>query len=307
MAAKVAITHSRIRLGAKRTNSKRLHQLIAKLITTHGDVDAIVLPPYPFTGPVIGYYSYNKVRHKLREAAERISSRRGGIMGISANQLVKWSKEANAYIIGGPIVERAGPNLYLSMLVSSPDGSIFYKYRKIGLTPDDVEHGIRYGKEVGVLTLKPSGIKIGLFIDEDLAYPEIFRGMQIHGVNIVIGVMAPYNSPHFGPVRSSNGIITMNTSVIKEFLSVRSREVGVPFILVGSVIEGNNYSGTNINIAYLDTITVEPDIGVLDDSIFSIEDDTSYFIVEVDPRSSRSRALIEPIETFMINSCKKLK
>lgn len=307
MTAKIAITHSRIRLGAKRTNSKRLYNLITKIVSNHRDVNTIILPPYPFTGPIIGYYSYNKVKTKLREVAERVSGRRGGILGLSAGQLVKWSKETGTYIVGGPIIERAGPNLYLSMIVSSPDGSIIYKYRKIGLTPDDAEHGIRYGKEVGILHLEHLGVKIGLFIDEDLAYPEIFRRMQAQGVNIVIGVMAPYNSPHFGPVRSDNGVISMNTKIIREFLTVRSREVGVPFILIGSVIEGNNYSGTDINIAYLDTITVEPDIGVLNDGIFSIEDDTSYFIVEVDPKTSKSKSLPEPIETLMINTCRKMR
>ncbi len=301
---KIAVLHTKIKMGAKRTNARRLGILIDRILSSiNSTIDMVVLPSYPFTGPIVGYYSPSKVPSKLREFAEKIAVR-SGTVGPTVGYMIKWSREYGVYIAGGPIVERAGPRLYLTSVIIAPDGSIAGKYRKVNLTREEIEAGISYGREPGIFNADGGRIKIGVFIDEDLALPELFRAMQLHKVNIIIGKMMPYNSEHLGKiVEYRERAITMETSMISTFLVARAREIGVPIILVGGILDGGNSN----SIAFMSTIPVDPDEGIIESNIYGLDEEDAHMVVEISREHSISKPIPEAALRFFKNMICKTK
>ncbi|GBF08936.1 hypothetical protein apy_06610 [Aeropyrum pernix] len=295
---RIAILHSRVKLAAKRSNARRHSILIDKVVSTR-TVDLIVLPAYPFTGPLIGYYPPSKARLKLRELAEKISEKNVPA-GPSVSFMSRWSQEYGVYILGGPIIERAGPRIYVTTVLTSPDGSIAGKYRKVSLTEEERDMGISPGKEPGIFKLKVNGsdVSLGVFSDEDLATPEIFRHLQLGGSKMIIGTIFPYNSSFLGGIIDDEGLVTMDHTVVKTFLEVRSRETGVPIILVGSIID----SGVE-TIAYMSTIPVEPDEGVIEDKMFGPDDESPIFI-DLNEKATNPRKPPEHLKILVKSLCR---
>jgi len=300
---KMVVIHGRVRIGAKRTNLKRLNLMIQSILQSKDEVDVIVLPSYPVTGPVIGYYPPNRIRHAAKNMAERISSR-GTAIGQSIGTLARWSEEYGIDMIAGPIIERAGPKLYLSILHIASTGFIEGKYRKITLTRGEEGAGLSPGKDVAVFNIHNKG-KIGVFIDEDLAHSEIFRLMQSRDINIIVGFMLPYASNYFKMEHDSQlGILTMNLDTVSEFLSVRSRETGVPIILVGGGVEGGHSANHN-SIAYMPTIPAEPDVGVVRNRILSYDRLDTDMLIDIDTSISKPREINPVIYKILKDICKR--
>jgi len=70
----MAILHTRIKLGARRTNMKRLEEIINRVMINHDDIDLIYLPAYPLTGPIVGYYPNQKVKNMLKNYAKGLTN-----------------------------------------------------------------------------------------------------------------------------------------------------------------------------------------------------------------------------------------
>jgi len=306
LAVRIGVLHSTVRLGTKRSNTNRISRYVSRLVSERPEVDAIVLPPYPLTGPIVGYYPKDQLRTKIREYAERINVRDVGRTSVGA--LAKIAAQYKKYLIAGPLLERAGPRVYVTTVVIDPSGAIIGKYRKIALTSAEKEAGLSHGKEVEVVDIK--GARLGVFADEDLAMPEIFRMMQQRGVNMIIGTMLPYISDYFG-MEHQDGVATMKFDDLESFLIVRSREVGVPIILVGGFVEGNprgvnaGYSyGDRPYIAFNSSIPVDPDTGIIKEKVYTQKDMNSYFIVEINSNTNKPRPLPEATTLFAKGFCR---
>ena len=306
MAVRIGVIHSSIRLGTKRSNTSRITRYVERLVNERPEVDVVVLPPYPLTGPVVGYYPKDQLRSKIKEFAERINPR--DLNRTSVGALAKIAANYNVYIVAGPLLERAGPKVYLTTVALSPSGAVIGKYRKISLTSAEREAGLSAGKDVEVVSIK--GARLGLFSDEDLAMPEIFRMMQQRDVNMIVGTMLPYISDYFG-MEQVDGVATMKLSDLESFLVVRSREVGVPIILVGGFVEGNP-RGARINggygdkpfIAFSNSIPVDPDTGIIKHKVYGQRDANAYFIVEINSNTSKPRPLPEASTLFAKGFCR---
>ncbi len=298
---KIGVIHGKTRMGAKRGNTRRLAGLVQGLVEKH-EVNLIVLPPYPFTGPIIGYYPPSKVKHVLSSYAERLGR------SIASSSMIlypmRWSRELGVNILVGPVIERAGPRLYVTAIMIDSYGSITEKYRKIVLTREEEKYGIVRGKDPGILTIPGFNARIGVFIDEDLSHPEVFRAIQNHNANFIIGFMLPYNSETFTMVREENYMRTMDRKFIEYFLSVRSRETGLPMVLVGGIVEELGNHGYQ---AYMPTIPVEPDMGVIHDRIKGLEDADTYMVIDIDINASRSKPLTTASKEIIKKLCKEIK
>ena len=309
MAVRIGIIYASIRLGTKRSNTSRISRYVERLVTERPEVDVVVLPPYPITGPVIGYYPKDQLPAKIREFAERISQRELG--KVSVNALAKIAVQHRKYIVAGPLLERAGPKVYITTVVIDPRGSIIGKYRKITLTSAEKDAGISAGKDVEVVDIK--GVKLGVFIDEDLATPEIFRMMQQREVNIILGTMLPYISDVFS-LESYDGVATMKLSDIESFLVVRSKEVGVPVLLVGGFVEGNSRVVApgrgepsyveRPYIAFTNTIPVDPDTGVIREKVYGEKEMNSHLVVEINSSTNKPRPIPEATVLFAKGFCR---
>jgi len=282
------IIHGRVRLGARYSNMRYIKRVVTETLENiDKSVDVIVLPPYPLTGPVIGYVNENRIYDNIKSSADMLSQKT--VSNKTMEFLVRLARDHDVSIITGPLFERAGPRLYVTSLYIDRFGSLVAKYRKIGVTRLEREHNIHPGSEPGVFILGPQQARIGVFIDEDLAYPEIFRSLQAEGVNIILGFMLPYVSDYFKIVTDEQKKMTMDEETIVKFLEVRSRETGVPIVLVGGIVEASNHSYG----AYMRTIPVEPDVGAILDKAKGPADPNQYMLVEVDIRTSRPRPLYE--------------
>ncbi|MGC9112314.1 carbon-nitrogen hydrolase family protein [Acidilobus sp.] len=283
MPLRIAVLHTRIRLGARRTNTKRLLELAAKAMSDH-PVDVLVLPAYPVTGPIVGYYPDQKVPSILKGFAERISESEMQL-SPTLTMVSKVSEEYGVYVIAGPLVERAGPRLYLTTIVVGPNGRLIGKYRKVALTRKERESGLTPGKDVLVFDVGRTNVRVGVFVDEDINYPEVLRSLSYSGADVVIGAMLPFQS-NFIRMRSepSNGILTLDYEQVMELLDVRTRENGFSAVLVGGAVEGSNGLGY---VAFMPTIMAEPENGVIKDRIRLFDDLDLPVYVEVDKAASR--------------------
>ncbi|MEN3000018.1 MAG: carbon-nitrogen hydrolase family protein [Acidilobaceae archaeon] len=298
---KVGIIHERIKLDAKRTNAKRLGELIRKLKAEHREVKIIVLPSYPFTGP-LSLFAENRLPKLLWNGAEAIPVGAGRTRQSSASALlVKWSLETKSYIIAGPIIEKAGPRTYLTVVMSSPEGLVVSKYRKIAISKLEERVGISSGKELGVFDIE-SHSRIGIFVDEDLVYPEIFKAFIAKQVNAIIGFLLT-DSPYFGDIVTNNGVKMPNTTALYSFLFARSRETGLPIILVGGSVEIGDGKG----FFTVPTIPVDPEIGIVENKALRGEEGKEYVVVELDLENSKPRELSERDSHVARLCCKALE
>ncbi len=302
MRVTIGIIYEKVKLDAKRSNAKRLEDAINRLVKGH-DVSIVVLPSYPFTGP-LSVYDSSKVRRFVWSNAERITinaakSKHSSIVATIA----RWSSEYGVYIIGGPIIERAGPKMYLTLVATSPEGEVVGRYRKISISKLEEEAGISSGRLPGLMIFNKLNIAIGVFVEDDIAYPELFRLMQMGGANVVLGFALPYQSSFLGGIKQIGpNIYSMDLEVETSFLVARSKEIGVPIILVGGAVET---SGSKERLYIMPVIPVEPDVGVLKDRIKGVDDLGTNVIVEVDTSISKPRAIEMIDQTVFRIMCKR--
>jgi predicted amidohydrolase len=282
---KIGVLHLRIKLSSKRSNVKKLQQLITSLMNKHrGEIDVLVLPQHPLTGPIIGYYGAERVNSHLRSAAERLQSAwRGG--GYTINTLSKIASDYGVAVVGGPIVERAGPRLYFSMIYINSRGEVAGRYRKMTLSKAEERHAIGHGYDLGLFDVE-GRLKVGVFADSDILNPEIFRGFQLMGANLLIGSLLPQEGGAIPLERTSYGILRPHRDFLHSLALTRALETGLPLILVGGIVEDSN-SGSII--ACSETLVVDPEAGILEAFKRGIDEPDSYVIVELDPVRSKPR------------------
>ncbi|MCE4621378.1 MAG: carbon-nitrogen hydrolase family protein [Desulfurococcales archaeon] len=299
MNVRLGLLHTRTKLGYRRANLKKLNRSLVNAVENK-DVDAVVVPAFPLIGPIIGYYPEVKARHYIRSYAERLFSSKET---HSVNILSKLAMSYGIEIIGGPIIERAGPRLYLTMFHIDSDGMLRGKYRKITVTEKEAEMGISPGREFAIFEIGKK-LKVGVFSDEDLIRSEIFRYFQFSGVNVVIGTMLPYESDYIRitTLASSGTIKTMDENVVKSLLLTRALETGVPIILLGGAVEASN---STADVAFMPTIIAEPEMGVPDKLVKGYDDLEEIVVVEVDTTTSVPRKCDELCMASLKNFCQK--
>lgn len=281
----LAVVHLEIKLGSKRSNLKRLQSIMTSLFQgrRRGEIDAVLLPQFPLTGPIIGYHNEDRVLAHLRNAAERLQPGRGG-SGFTVSTLSRLAGEYGVSFIGGPLVERAGPWLYFTLFYINDRGEIEDKYRKVTLSEAERKHGIGRGSASKVFTL-PGGLRIGVFSDNDLVNPELFRSMQIDGANIAVGTLLPARGSPI-PIEERDGVLTPRRPFLENLASARSFETGLPLILVGGIVLDSN--GGSL-LGYSDTIIIDPEHGVIESYVRGVDDPNSHVIVEIDSEASTPR------------------
>lgn len=296
---RVAIVHSKVKLQAKRANLRRIHAMLTTLIEDErANIDAVVTPPYPLTGPIAGYLPSSRSTKAVKNLAERITLA-GSSIGHGVSQLVRFSEEDGIHLIAGPIIERAGPRLYMTVVHISPRGMIEAKYRKISLSKAEIEAGISPGKDLTVFNIGKG--RIGVFVEDDLGLPEMFRYYQMYNVNLIVGYMLPYQSRYFRQDTLDGNVLTMELGSVKSFLTVRSIETGIPVVLVGGGVEGNHGNQGGL-VAFMHTIPTDPEYGVAESRIKDADDldNSPRMIIDLDVNASRPRRLENPDVAFRV-------
>ncbi len=253
----VALIHMRLKPLARKTNLERARKLVKEAAMKGARL--VVLPAFVNIGPFFLHYPRNRNKAITRNQAERIP-------GSTFEYLSMVAIENGVYLIAGPIIERAGPKIFLTTMIISPSGSLMAKYRKIASNGLDEELGISSGRQVVVVD--EIGRSMGIMAEDDIFYPEIARSLLLEGATLFVTSLRP----------------GLDTNRIKLMLMSRSVENSVPILAVGSVFE------TIDNIVEIPTMVVDPNKGIIEE--ISEPKDT-YLLVEVVEQPSNIKDIVE--------------
>jgi predicted amidohydrolase len=153
------------------------------------------------------------------------------------------------------------------------------------LSKAEERHAIGHGYDLGLFDVE-GRLKVGVFADSDILNPEIFRGFQLTGANLLVGSLLPQEGGPIPLERTSYGIIRPHRDFLYSLVLARTLETGLPLILVGGVVEDGN-SGSII--AYSETLVADPEAGIIEAFKRGIDEADSYIIVELDPAKSKPR------------------
>jgi len=231
---RIAIAHMSLKLMSKKLNFERTKKVVQEAKQRGAKV--IILPSMLNVGPVFSFFSPAQVKTIVKNHAERIPS------GPTSTFLSSLSVSNGIFIVAGPIIERAGPKIFLTSFAVSSAGSIVKKYRKIVLNPLDKNLGFSEGRSLEYFDLKE---KYGILIENDLYFPEISRGLSILGSTVLISY------PRIEPVFDKK---------LKKLLESRSIENNLPLISVGGLVKSQEQT-----IAELPTFIYDPYEGLVEE------------------------------------------
>ena len=171
---RIAIAHMRTKLLSKKVNLERVKRFALEAKRRRASI--LLLPSMFNTGSLFEFYSSTRLRRALRSAAEKIP-------GPTTEHVVSLAMDAGLYIMGGPIIERAGPKLFLTAFAVSPTGTVQCKFRK--MFPGESDLGISPGKDI---TIANTIANVGMLVEDDVMLPEIARGMAFLGANFFVAL-----------------------------------------------------------------------------------------------------------------------
>lgn len=251
-----------------------------KLIKTSKERGAklVVLPSlFPVGNAFELYNNEKKMRSMVKNLAEKIP-------GSSTDILVKLAMEGEVHLIAGPLLEQAGPKIFLTTLVISPDGEIIGKYRKIVVSEKDIRLGISGGKEPIYVVLDN---KYGIISEDDLMSPEISRILSLGGSQAVIGTMRALNKKQ---------------EIVKHLAISRTIENGISYLITGEMIE--NEDGEIIGSS--PTFITTPESLIYKEA----EEEDSMILVEssiITQNKENIFSRLSNMETIINGLCKSIK
>ncbi|MET1102201.1 MAG: carbon-nitrogen hydrolase family protein [Pyrodictiaceae archaeon] len=257
MTLRVALIHMKMRLLAKKSNLEKARKLIKEAAVKGARL--VVLPSMLNIAPFYLYYPPQRARAIARNQAERIP-------GPTAEYLSMTAVENGVFIVAGPIIERAGPRLFLTTLIIAPDGTILAKYRKISINGVDADLGMSSGKSPYVI--HDVERRIGVMAEDDIYYPEISRSLLLMGATAII-VSLRIGDP---------------IDKLKLMLLARSIENHVPVLAVGGALEAMD------KYIEVPTLVAVPEKGIVEE-LYETTD--TYLLVEVMSKPENSKDLLE--------------
>ena len=207
----IGLIHMRLKELMRRQNIETAKKLL-KIARDKG-VKLAILPSLFPVGNVIEVYDNSK---RLKGIVKNLSEK---IPGEATETFIDLATEAQIYLIAGSIIEQAGPKLFVTTLIVSPQGEILGKYRKMAISERERNLGISTGKEPTYITLDH---RYGLITEDDIFVPEVSRILRYKGVSVILGTLKPYPLP---------------PEVIKSVSVTRAIEEETPFIMVGQEVE----------------------------------------------------------------------
>jgi len=231
---RIAIAHISLKLMSKKVNFEKAKRVVHE--AKQRGAKAVILPSMLNIGPIFSFYSPAQVKSIVRNHAERIPS------GPTATFLSSLAVSSGVFIISGPIIERAGPKVFLTSFAVSPAGSFLKRYRKIVLNPIDRTLGFSEGRTLEFFDLKE---KYGVMIEGDVLFPEIARGLTILGSTVLLAF--PRIEPAFD-------------KKLRKLLEARSIENNLPIISMGGMVKSQEQT-----LSELPTYIFDPSEGLLEE------------------------------------------
>ncbi|BCS91919.1 Nitrilase [Metallosphaera sp. J1] len=272
----ISLTHLKLKEMAKKHNIEKAKKLV-KTAKERG-AKLVVLPSlFPVGNGFEVYDNEKKMRSVVKNLAEKIP-------GNTSEIVIKLAMEGQVHVIAGPLLEQAGPKVFLTTLVISPDGEIIGKYRKVASSEKDIRLGISNGKEPMHVVLDK---KYGLIAEDDLMSPEINRLLYFGGSQAVIGTMKAY------PKKQDS---------VKHLAIARTLENDMSYLINGEIIE--NEEGDIVG--YSPTFITTPDSLIYKEA----NEEDSIVLVESTMITTNHDNLISKagdLESIITGLCKSVK
>ena len=237
---RIALLHMKLKLLVKRSNLDRVRKLLRQVVDKNGGVHVAVLPAFVNIGAFYLFYPEQRAANIVKHQAERIP-------GPTTEYLGKVAVENSIFIVGGPIIERAGPRIFLTTFVISPTGDVIGKYRKLIVNEREKSFGITSGKDVVVVDQLER--KIGVMTEDDLLAPEIARSLILKGATVITTTLS----------------FSLDQKMLETLLVTRAVENWVPIFALGGIVEYNN------EVREVPTIIVDPEQGGVTDKHYGEE------------------------------------
>lgn len=231
---KIAIAHIALKLLSKKQNYEKAKKIVHD--AKQKGVKLVILPSMINLGPVFSFMSPAQMKSIIKNHAERIPS------GSTVTYLSSLAVSSGLFIIAGPILERAGPKVFLTSVAISPTGNLIRRYRKMVLSHAERGMGISAGKSLEIIDIKE---KYGILIEGDAYYPEIARGLTILGSTFLI------NFPRIEPAFDKK---------LKKILEARSIENNIPIISIGAAVKSQEQF-----LGEIPTLIYDPSEGLLEE------------------------------------------
>ena len=133
------------------------------------EADIIVLPELPFTG------------YRFRDRAELAALAEDPARSPGISALVELCRE-NGFHLATGFAEKAGDRIFNSALIIGP-GGIVQTYRKLHLF--DAENDYFDPGDRPLETVDIRGLRVGLMICYDWAFPEVARTLALQGADLI--------------------------------------------------------------------------------------------------------------------------
>lgn len=253
---KIAISHILLKIGSRKVNYDRVKRSVSEAKEKGAHV--VLLPSMFNIGTFQNIYTVSQAKEIAKNVAEKIPGKQ------SSNLLVKLAITYDVHILAGPILERAGPRLFLTSMLVSPSGVVTGRYRKIALDVIDRAIGISPGRGVNIANLKN---KVGVLSEHDILYPEISRMMVMAGASLLI------NFARIGE---------LNDRKLERLGETRSIENNVPMIVVGGGLESAERVLTETP-----SLVIDPKEGVLERiTLDELGKNVTYGVIAAEVRPS---------------------
>lgn len=273
----IGLLHLKLKEASKKTNVEKAKKLIKE--AKERGAKLVILPSLFPVGNIFEIYENDK---KSKSIIRNLSEK---IPGTITDTLINLATEGEIHLVAGPILEQAGPKVFLTTLIISPQGEIIGKYRKVIISEKDVRLGISSGKEPVFMSLDK---RYGILAEDDIFSPEINRVLALGNASAIIGSIKAY---------------ARSPDIVKYVAIARTLENGIPYILVGEVIEDENG----------EVIGSSPTFVTSTNSLIykQAEDEDTVLYVETTvlmQESSKERiGKINNIETILQGLCKNIK
>ncbi|MEJ2770630.1 MULTISPECIES: carbon-nitrogen hydrolase family protein [unclassified Stygiolobus] len=273
----IGLLHLKLKEASKKANVEKAKKLIKE--AKERGAKLVILPSLFPVGNIFEIYENDK---KSKSIIRNLSEK---IPGTITDTLINLATEGEIHLVAGPILEQAGPKVFLTTLIISPQGEIIGKYRKVIISEKDVRLGISSGKEPVFMSLDK---RYGILAEDDIFSPEINRVLALGNASAIIGSIKAY---------------ARSPDIVKYVAIARTLENGMPYILVGEVIEDENG----------EIIGSSPTFVTSTNSLIykQAEDEDTVLYVETTvlmQESSKERiGKINNIETILQGLCKNIK
>ena len=196
------------------------------------------------------------------------------VPGPSTGRIAALCKELNTFVVCG-MLEKSGPQLFNTAVLIGPDGLIG-SYRKVHLPYLGVDRFATPGDRPFEV-FEAGGVRIGMLICYDGAFPEASRALSIQGADLIL---LPTNWPPGG-------------AYMAEFsINCRAMENGVYFAAVNRI-------GTENGFSFIGKSRICGPVGA---TMASIDNNTPGILrAEIDPVAARTKRIVRVPGKHMID------